>query len=175
MMGILKPKTKKWGFDAIVPVTGLDLEFRDYRNSLAIGTSGAKQNTTTPQLLLLALGMKKKGDMNHKSTLMVLNRYNFSAESQQEYWDARISLKHSLRRKQWEAEIGTGWVNRVQKNFSNQSRRDDRIEFDLGIAHYFPKDRQVLKFNFGYEDQKSDFSSYVYDNRSMGLSFKAKF
>ena len=174
-LSIFKPITKKWKYDAIIPVLGLDLEFRDYRNSLSVGPNGEVQDTITPQLLALAIGMKKVDDLKHKTTLMFLSRLNTSDYADQDYLDARISLKHSIRKLDWEGELGTGWVLRSQSEFQGQTRQDDRLEVTASVVRYFKKDKYKAKFFLTWEDQASDFVNYVYDNRKSGLSFSAKF
>lgn len=175
VMNIFKPKVNKWGYDAIVPVVGVDLEFREYCNSLALGASGAKQDTITPQLLFLALGLKKKGEIYHKSTAMLLVRENTSKEDQQDYLDLRLSLKHSLKRNRWEFLGGIGYVQRLQENYSGQSRNDDRFEIDTGARVYFVRETQNLTLQVAWEDQSSDFKAFVYENTKTSLVYKVKF
>ena len=174
-MNIFKPKTKKWGYDAIVPVLGTDLEFRDYVNALAKDANSEKLDTLTPQLLLLAIGLKNKDRLKHKSTLMGLLRMSFSDVANQQYLDARLSFKHSVRRKDLEGELGLGWIHRIQDEYNALSRRDERYEFTMALQSYWKKDKLLGRLYGAYEDQASDFSSFVYENRKFGASLSAKF
>jgi hypothetical protein len=178
-MFVLKPRAKQWGYDAVVPVLGVDLEYRDYVKALSLNTTGDSQDTFTPQILFLMLGMKKspKGD-DHRTTLMFLGRNSYASAPEQAYLDARFSLRHAIRHQDWDLDVGGGWNLRLQEEFPylgvTESREDHKWQGSVSLTRFFEKDKTHVKLNFLYEDQSSDFISYTYDNRQVSLSMGHK-
>jgi len=171
-LSIFKPWMKKWGYDAIVPVLGLDLEYRDFLGNLAVDAGGGKKDTLTPQLLALVIGMKTWRGLSHKSTAMFLLRNSWSNSEENTYTDSRLSLQHAIRKKDWEGSLGAGYIRRDQSDYQKGPREDVRWEGTLLINRYLAKDRWILGGTLKYEDQKSNLATFVYDNTHFGLEAK---
>lgn len=178
-MLVLKPMMKKWGYDAVVPVLGVDLEYRDYVKALATNATGDVQDSFTPQVLFLMLGMKKSAKKDdHRTTFMFLGRNSWSSAPEQAYLDMRFSLRHAFRRKNWDLDMGGGWNLRLQDEFpylgSVESREDQKWQGSVALTRFFKKDQTHLKLNFLIEDQSSDFIPFTYGNRQVSLSMGHK-
>jgi len=173
-LSIFKPKTKIYGYDAIVPVLGIDFEYRDYTNSLAKGTNGGTRDTITPQLLFLAIGVLKKGEINHKTTGMILLRDSYSNSEDQAYLDSRLSVQHTSRKGQYEVGPSLAYIRRDQSDYQGVSRKDVRWEVGLNGSAYLKNEKWIIKSELKYADQKSDITQFVYDNTSFLLSVKTK-
>ena len=169
---VFKPRKVKY-LDVLVPILGVDIEFRDFQNSLSVDSNGIGQDTVTPQVLIMLMGMKKKNEVNYKTIFMILSRFNESSSDDQSYLDLRYNIKASAAYKKWEHSFSVGRVQRYQDNYQGQSREDDRIEFQLTSKRELNKYFSIKGF-LKYEDQRSNLSNFVYDNRSMGLSLVAK-
>ena len=173
MLNVYKPKIKKWGYDVIIPVFNVDLEYRDFLNSLGTDTLGNKRDTTTPQLLALAVGTKKRDELLHKTTAMLLIRNSYSSSKDQAYLDSRLNLNHAVEKGPWEHSGSLGYVRRDQSNYQGVSREDLRWEFGLNSRYKWHKGKYQAKASLKFEDQRSNIVQFVYDSTSFSLEMKA--
>jgi hypothetical protein len=175
IMGVMKPKkVKKRYADTLIPVIGLNLDNRLYKNAYKPDAFNASKDTLSQSMLFLLIGMKKHQNFKSKPILLLNIRNASSKSNEQDYMTYSSSFMWKAAIKQYEITPSLGFSYRDQSNYQGTKRNDNKFDIGCKTDYKFNKSGFSVMGEFKYSKQDSNLSQFKYDNLRIALSGEIK-
>ena len=175
-MGIIKPKNiKKKHVDTLVPVLGLDLEFRDFKGAFEKDATAMKKDSLTPSFTGILMGLKSYKSFKSRSMILTNLRRGFADSKGEEYLNLRFGLSWTAEVKAWTLTPDLTCVLRRQSDYNGSKRNDDRYEGGFSVGYDLKKWKTQFQGSLKYSEQSSNLSTFEYNNTQVGLSGTHRF
>ena len=176
VMGVVKPVQKKTKFmDVLVPIVGLDFEFRDYKDGYSKDALTENKDTLTPSFTGILMTLKQHQSFKSRTMLLTNIRQGFADSKESEYLNMRFGLSWTASLKHFDITPDVVWALRRQDNYQGSQRNDDLYEGGLAGNFRFNKERSELKLFARYSEQKSNLTAFEYQNTKFGFSATHQF
>lgn len=163
--------------DITLIFTSLGLELRKYSggDSKEKDLAGNRKDTNAPNFTLFLLSMKKWSNYLSKTTLAFNYKLNDSDSPELDYDNLRIDFAYEIPMEVWTIIPSYAYSYRDQDSYAGAAREDKTHEVGFTVKRKIFNDEGGFGLSYRYIDQKSNQSSFVYQNDQVSANFSYQF